>query len=470
MANAEGETTYCNHRVFEFFGLDATETSIPRWAGRFHPEDEERVFAEWRKSIERSEPYQVEYRLRRHDGVYRHFLARAVPARNAAGEIERWIGSCTDIHDQKLAERELQEREERFRVLADSLPQLIWMTNERGENTYCNQRYLDYLGVTEAERANIKWLELVHPEDLASTLKIWNRSVETGEPYLNEFRLRRKDQMFRYFLARAIPVRNDSGQIVRWIGSLTDTHDQKLAEDALRKSEKLATAGRLAASIAHEINNPLEAVTNSLYLALQDASLDADTKEYLQLAEQELRRVAQITTQTLRFHKQSNSPTPTDICDIVDSVLALYGRRLASKEIRVNAECERGAVVTCFSDEVRQVIANIVGNALDAMPHGGVLRVRVKNTRSWSQHRPHGVKIVVGDSGHGISAGVLERIFEPFVSTKEATGIGLGLWVSDGIVRKHGGVIRVRSRAKAQPSGTVFVVFIPSTSTIDEAS
>jgi len=470
MANAEGETTYCNHRVFEFFGLDATETSIPRWAGRFHPEDEERVFAEWRKSIERSEPYQVEYRLRRHDGVYRHFLARAVPARNAAGEIERWIGSCTDIHDQKLAERELQEREERFRVLADSLPQLIWMTNERGENTYCNQRYLDYLGVTEAERANIKWLELVHPEDLASTLKIWNRSVETGEPYLNEFRLRRKDQMFRYFLARAIPVRNDSGQIVRWIGSLTDTHDQKLAEDALRKSEKLATAGRLAASIAHEINNPLEAVTNSLYLALQDASLDADTKEYLQLAEQELRRVAQITTQTLRFHKQSNSPTPTDICDIVDSVLALYGRRLASKEIRVNAECERGAVVTCFSDEVRQVIANIVGNALDAMPHGGVLRVRVKNTRSWSQHRPHGVKIVLADSGHGIPSEVLERIFEPFVSTKEATGIGLGLWVSDGIVRKHGGVIRVRSRAKAQPSGTVFVVFIPSTSTIDEAS
>ncbi len=466
MANSKGETTYCNQRVFEYFGLDASDSNIPLWRERFHPEDVENTFGAWRESIVRSEPYQVEYRLRRHDGVYRHFLARAVPVRNEAGNIERWIGSCTDIHDQKLAERGLREREERFRVLADSLPQLIWMTDAMGENTYCNQRYLDYLGVTEAERTNIQWPELVHPDDLASTLKIWNHSVETGEPYLNEFRLRRKDGMFRYFLARAVPFRNDGDQIERWIGSLTDTHEQKLAEDALRKSEKLATAGRLAASIAHEINNPLAGVTNCLYLALQDDSLKTDTKNYLQTAEEELHRVAHITTQTLRFHKQSNSPAPTDICDIVDSVLALFGQRLASKDIRVNAECERGAVAICLGDEMRQVIANIVSNAMDAMPHGGSLRVRVKRSKSWAKEGLDGVKIVVADSGHGISPAVMERIFEPFVSTKEATGIGLGLWVSHGIVRKHAGAIRVRSRVMAQPSGTVFTVFIPSTSMI----
>jgi PAS domain S-box-containing protein len=375
-----------------------------------------------------------------------------------------------DLSEQKRAERELREREERFRVLADSLPQLIWMTNELGENTYCNQRYLDYLGVTEAQRPNIAWLELVHPDDLAPTLRLWSHSVETGDPYLNEFRLRRKDGMFRYFLARAVPFRNDGGQIERWIGSLTDTHEQKLAEDALRKSEKLATAGRLAASIAHEINNPLAGVTNSLYLALQDDSLKTDTKRYLQTAEEELRRVSHITTQTLRFHKQSTSPAPTDISDIVDSVLALFGQRMASKSIRVNADCERGAVATCLSDEMRQVIANIVSNAMDAMPHGGSLRVRVKRTRSWTKDRPDGVKIVIADSGHGISPAVMERIFEPFVSTKEATGIGLGLWVSNGIVRKHGGTIRVRSKSKTQPSGTVFAVFIPSSSRFDGAS
>jgi signal transduction histidine kinase len=247
---------------------------------------------------------------------------------------------------------------------------------------------------------------------------------------------------------------------------LTDTHEQKLAEDALRKSEKLATAGRLAASIAHEINNPLAAVTNSLYLALLDSSLKTDTKSYLQTAEEELRRVAHITTQTLRFHKQSHSPAATDICDIVDSVLILFGQRLASRNIRVNAECERGAVATCFGDEMRQVIANIISNAMDAMPHGGSLRVRVKRTRNWSKERPAGVKIVVADSGHGVSPTVMEHIFEPFVSTKESTGIGLGLWVSNGIVLKHGGTIRVWSRANAQPSGTVFTVFIPSASIV----
>jgi signal transduction histidine kinase len=278
--------------------------------------------------------------------------------------------------------------------------------------------------------------------------------------------LRRKDGTFRYFLARAVPFRNDAGKIERWIGSLTDTHEQKLAEDALRRSEKLATAGRLAASIAHEINNPLAGVTNSLYLALLDSSLTPDTRSYLQTAEDELRRVAHITTQTLRFHKQSISPAPTDICDIVDSVLVLFGQRLASKNILVNAECERGAIATCLGDEMRQVIANLIGNAMDAMPHGGSLRVRVKKSRSWAKERTASVKIVVADSGHGISPTVMERIFEPFVSTKEATGIGLGLWVSSGIVRKHGGTIRVRSRARTQPSGTVFTISIPSASMV----
>ncbi len=369
-----------------------------------------------------------------------------------------------DVTEQRQAQRELQEREERFRVLADSLPQLIWMTDRSGENIYCNQRYFDYLGVTEAERPSIAWLDLVHPHDLERTLTLWNHAVETGEPYMNEFRLRRKDGIFRHLLARAIPIRDDRGQIERWIGSLTDIHDQKLAEDALRKSEKLATAGRLAASIAHEINNPLESVTNSLYLALQDSGLSAETKMYLETAEQELLRVAHITTQTLRFHRQSVSPVSTDICDIVDSVMALFRGRLDSKNIQVNAECERGSVAICFGDEIRQVIANIVGNALDAMPHGGTLRLRVKRATSWAPNLPPGVKIVVADSGHGIPPAVLDRIFEPFVSTKEATGIGLGLWVTEGIVRKHGGWIRVRSRANTRPSGTVFRIFIPSTS------
>jgi signal transduction histidine kinase len=270
--------------------------------------------------------------------------------------------------------------------------------------------------------------------------------------------------MFRYFLARAVPIRNDAGEIERWIGSATDIHDQKMAETALRRSEKLATAGRLAASIAHEINNPLAGVVNSLYLALLDDSLKDSTRTYLKMAEQELMRVSHITTQTLRFHRQSNSPTRTELCDLVDSVLALFGRRLANKGIRVENECEPDATVVCFADEVRQVIANLVGNSLDATPEGGVLLLRVRTSTTWNQKPVAGVRITVADTGHGIAPRLLERIFEPFISTKDETGIGLGLWVSDGIVRKHGGTIRVRSRATVQPTGTVFMIFIPAAS------
>jgi PAS domain S-box-containing protein len=365
----------------------------------------------------------------------------------------------TDIHDQKLAEEALREREQRFRVLAESLPQLVWIRNADGQYTYCNQRLLDYVG-RPAEWLQKQAWEAVHPDDVETTLQKWKISLETGVPYENEYRLRRRDGVYRSFLVRGVPMRDEAGQIQRWLGSSTDIHDQKLAEDALRKSEKLATAGRLAASIAHEINNPLESVTNLLYLALQDDTVSLDTRSFLKTAEQELRRVGHITTQTLQFHKQRNAHARVDLCDIVDSVLELFGHRLANKNIEVKFECRRGTFVNCFADEIRQLVANLVSNSLDATSEGGKVRVRVSSARTWTNGRPEGAKIIVADTGHGIPSEIRERIFEPFVSTKSETGIGLGLWVSEGIVRKHGGKIRVRTRSTPQPSGTVFATFL----------
>ncbi len=435
------------------------EAGLVRWDRMTPPEYAELDAAHIREAGERGSctPYEKEYI--RKDGTRVPILCGYALLE---GSRDEYIGFVVDLSEQKRAERELREREERFRALAEALSQLIWMADAKGNTTYCNRRVAEYFGVAVSELPALSWRPRLHPDDVDRVFAAWWHSIETLEPFQVEYRLRRHDGQYRTFLVRALPVHNEAGEVEHWIGSSTDVHDQKLGEEALRRTEKLATAGRLAASIAHEINNPLAGVTNLLYLALQDGSLKAETKDYLLTAEQELRRVVHITTQTLRFHKQSRSPAAIDICDIVDSVLTLFGRRLASKNIQVQAECERGAIASCFGDELRQVIANVVSNALDAMPHGGTLRVRVKRSRSWAPERRHGVKIVVADTGHGIPAGVLERIFEPFVSTKEETGIGLGLWVSDGIVRKHGGAIRVRSKAKPQSSGTVFTVFIPS--------
>lgn len=436
------------------------EAGLVRWDTMTPPEYADLDAAHIREAAERGSctPYQKEYI--RKDGARVPILCGYALLE---GSEDEYIGFVLDLSEQKRAERELREREEHFRVLAESLPEFVWTRDADGEYIYCNQRLLDYVGQpTEWLRTHA--FDAVHPDDRAGTYERWKRSMETGEVYLNEYRLRRHDGAYRHFLARAVPVRDEAGRVRRWLGSTTDVHDQKLAEQALRRTEKLNTAAKLAASMAHEINNPLAGVTNSLYLALQDPSLNPETKGYLQTAEQELRRVAHITTQTLRFHKQSNSPTRVDVCDIVDSVLSLFRQRLANKSIHTKAECGRGAFATCFAEEIRQVVANLVSNALDATPIGGTLHLRVRTSRSWTKQRATGVKIVVADTGHGIPPPLLDRIFEPFISTKDETGIGLGLWVSDGIVRKHGGAIRVRSRAKTQPSGTVFTVFIPSTS------
>jgi signal transduction histidine kinase len=297
------------------------------------------------------------------------------------------------------------------------------------------------------------WAGRFHPEDVENIFANWEKSIATAEPYHVEYRLRRHDGVYRHFLARAVPLFNETGAVERWIGSCIDVHDRKLAEDALRWSEKLATAGRLAASIAHEINNPLEGVTNSIYLALQDASLSEVTRSYLTMADQELARVSQITTQTLRFHKQSTLANEIDLCEVMRSVLDLFGPRLKAKGVAVKEECDPTAVVKCFADEMRQVFANLVSNSLDATGPGGVLRIRIKKTHAWKRNLRNGVKVVVADTGSGISKTVHEHMFEPFVSTKDATGIGLGLWVSDGIIRKRLGEFK---------HGTVMTLFLPT--------
>ncbi len=232
------------------------------------------------------------------------------------------------------------------------------------------------------------------------------------------------------------------------------------AEEALRKSEKLAVAGRLAASIAHEINNPLESVTNLLYL-MQSCASDPQMIAYGRLAEQELARVTEIAKQTLQFYREPSPHAPTHVADVLESVLQLYGPRLAGRHVTVEKELQRGAPVTASAGELRQLFANLIGNALDAMRNGGRLRIRTRPAREQAHPRRYGVRISVADTGTGIPQHLRKRIFEPFVTTKGDTGTGLGLWVTSEIVEKYSGRIFLRSSAHPQRSGTVFHVFLP---------
>lgn len=217
---------------------------------------------------------------------------------------------------------DLREREQRFRVLSESLPQLIWIRDSGGRYVYGNKRFQDYLGLT-AESVRTSGYEYIHPDDVERTTANWNRSMESGEDYTNEYRLLRSDGQYRHFLARAIPMRDDDGRIFQWIGSSTDVHDQKIAENILR-TEKLNTAARFASSMAHHINTPLNGVLNSLYLALRDESLSSTTRGLLKAADHELERTIHVVRQSLGFHRQSVSVSIVDLSEIVESVLVLY--------------------------------------------------------------------------------------------------------------------------------------------------
>jgi PAS domain S-box-containing protein len=350
--------------------------------------------------------------------------------------------------------------ERTFHELAESLPQLVWMTDTVGKVLFTNKRFRDYAGFDPAERFD-HGIDLVHPDEMAEIAQSWAHSLATGEPLEAEYRLRRNDGEYRSFLARGVALRNGAGAIERWIGTCVDVHDQKLSEQALRRSEKLAAAGRLAASVAHEINNPLEAVTNLLFLLANSPSLDRTAREYVNTAQQELARVAEITTQMLRFHKQSTAPAPARIADMLDSILALYRARIIASEIQLTRDYRMTEPLTCLAGDIRQALANVIGNAIDATPRNGRLRVRLRHSRDWKTRRRFGIRVTIGDTGRGIEKLNIERIFEPFFSTKGITGTGLGLWITTDLIHKHRGDIALRSTTNFGASGTVFSIFLP---------
>ncbi len=273
------------------------------------------------------------------------------------------------------------------------------------------------------------------------------------------------------WLASAYPVRTTPQQ-VRWVGVIVlDASERKRSEEALRKSEKLAVTGRLAASIAHEINNPLEAITNLLFLLRNYSDLSETARNYATMAEYEVRRIAEITQQTLRFYRQSTLPARATMADLLDSVLSLYQSRLNALNLRVERDYVPDMDIFCFAGEIRQVFANLVGNSIDATSDGARLLVRARRSHNWKNPAEKGVRFAVADTGAGMEPEVRERIFEAFFTTKDETGTGLGLWVSHEILMKHRGLVHVRSRTAdprlpGRSPGTVFQIFLPDDPTL----
>ncbi len=256
------------------------------------------------------------------------------------------------------------------------------------------------------------------------------------------------------------PIRNREGELTHVVGIQTDVTARVEFEAALRESEKLAAVGRLASSIAHEINNPLEAVTNLLYLA-RTAEDTGETMRYLGMADKELQRVAQITSQSLRFYKQSSKPQAISVAEMIHSVMDLYESRADNSQVAIERRDRSMELVVCLESEIRQVLNNLVRNAIEAMHgRGGRLLIRSRDATD-ARTGVRGVVMTIADTGSGISASTRHNLFKPFFTTKGLAGTGLGLWVSAEIVTRHQGRLTMRSSQRPESSGTIFRLFLP---------
>jgi len=273
---------------------------------------------------------------------------------------------------------------------------------------------------------------------------------------------RHKDGTDIFMSITVSPICDQTGQIIGASKVSRDITATRLAEEALRNTDKLALAGRMAASIAHEINNPLESVTNLLYLA-EHESISDEARSYLTLAQHELARVSHIASQTLGFFRNTSASSDVPLPEIIDSALSLHLGRLSTSNVVVRKEYSSIAPQFIQQGEIRQVLVNLIGNALDAMAEGGRLRLRVRPAFD-SATEMRGARIIIADTGSGMSKATLRQIFEPFFTTKGASGTGLGLWVSSQIIARHKGRISVRSSQSPDHHGTVFSIFLPSLS------
>jgi PAS domain S-box-containing protein len=310
-----------------------------------------------------------------------------------------------------------------------------------------------------------EWLSSVHPDDREPATKTVAVALQKRSDYEIEYRTIRADGSVNWIVGRAALECDAEGNPVRAIGMCMDITHRKITEEALRKTEKLAAAGRLAATIAHEVNNPLEAVTNLIFLA-RNEPLQPERNQLLDMADKELQRVSHITRQTLGFYRDSGRAVRVDLSEVVKNVLDVFQGKLKSKGVQVNFDFRGETIISSTPGELTQIVSNLISNAIDASCAGSTIRIRVRQ-------RQADAVLVVSDRGDGIPVHVRPMVFEPFFTTKKDVGTGLGLWISRRIVQSHGGSIRFRSSNgsdSSRPSGTVFVVNLRSVPMAQEAA
>jgi PAS domain S-box-containing protein len=442
----DGSVDYISQSWLDYTGFSREQGMGWGWGSAIHPEDFDRVLANWRAAVAAGTPVEHELRCRRADGTYHWFLYRGVPLRADGGNVVKWYGTLMNIDALKETESALQMREHQLVGIIETIPSMLWSLWPSGEPNHLSQRLLEYFGVPFEAFLNRGWASLIHPDDREETAKALVRAIETGESFSATHRLRRADGEYRWHHAMGEPLRDPHGTIIQWYGLSIDIDERKRAEDRLRdtsmklsRASRIATVAELSASIAHELNQPLMAVLGNAQAAKRWlATNPPNLIETNTSIERILRaiRSADETMQHIRalFKRESFEKTEANVPDMIREAVRLVHEDPKKSAVLIDCDFD-GHLPTVSVDQIQiqQVLCNLILNAIEAME--GIRIPPLLKVRAAVTDRNE-MLIQVIDNGPGVDN--TETIFDAFVTTKDK-GMGIGLAVSRSIVEAHNG-------------------------------
>ncbi|HUF93002.1 MAG TPA: PAS domain-containing protein [Candidatus Limnocylindria bacterium] len=457
---------------FRIFGADPdlVKPSFPAALRWIHRDDLSRVEAAFHRARAERCDLELDYRIVRPDGATRHIHSLAHPVVDAAGELAQYVGTIIDVTERKRAEDQVKASERRFRLLAETIPHHVWSYLPDGTLDYCNQRLLDYAGLTP-DALQRDGARLIHPDDLERLQAVWQQASVEGTPYEIEQRIRGRDGQYRRFLCTAVPVCGDGGEVVQWFGTNTDIEARRQAEEALRRAHaelthmaRVTTMGELAASLAHELNQPLAAIATNGGSALRflgRASPDlGKAREALTCIRRDAARAGEIIAATRTFlTKSAGERTRFDVNVLVLEVLVVTHAEIRRHGIAVHEELAADLpLITACRIQIQQVVLNLLMNAIEAMaPVRGWRQLVVRSARDTLDGGP-AVRLVVQDSGIGFAGSEPGRLFDAFYTTKHE-GLGMGLSIARSVIEAHAG----RLWAMPNPAGgATFQFLVPA--------
>jgi PAS domain S-box-containing protein len=412
--------------------------------------------------LRRSREWSGEITHTRKDGLTVIVSSRWSPRYNNKGELIGSFEINRDITEQSAAREALVAAEQRLQ-LAHAAAKAWWWEFDLESKSLKRSRDVSELYGLKPGTLQVDSFDqargLVHPEDQHKLDEMLAAASQGYDAREAEFRILVPDGTTRWILSRGRIVSQHGRSVV--VGIAVDITERKRAEEMRHRTEQLATLGRLAATVAHEINNPLEAINNVFHL-LKTKLPDEDSKALIDVGQQEVRRIAEIASATLRFAREAPQPTRLSIRELLDGVLAIFAGRFRSRGIALQTRYATQGDIFGPPGELRQIFANLIANAMEAMERGGNLRIHLHNCRLGSQP---GYRVTISDSGPGIPPHLLSRIFEPFFTTKNETGTGLGLYIVQELVASQQGRLQLRTSTGPKYHGTLFSIVLPATVT-----